>query len=193
MATIKGVGFRVEGLDKFRRELKKLDDDTLTRDLKDANFEVAQAVVRWAKSKASAQGRMATRAASTLRPGRTAARGTVTLGGARAPFAAGSEFGAIRNIPRQVQGREIRTKRYETRFVESKKYGGQVRRRVRIDDEVRVSASRTVRGWNQFKAWRGNDRGAGYWLFPAIRDHETQIVAQYGDAIERITKRAFPD
>lgn len=50
-----------------------------------------------------------------------------------------------------------------------------------------------VVGWNQFKQWRGNGADAGYFLFPAIRDHEREIVDQYGDAIEKLARKAFPD
>ncbi len=50
-----------------------------------------------------------------------------------------------------------------------------------------------VRGWNQFREWRGNGRSAGYCLYPAIRDNEKQIIEIYGDAIEKIAGRAFPD
>jgi hypothetical protein len=156
MATVKGASIHVEGLSEFRRELRRLDDRTLTSELKDANFAVAQRVVGWAHYRAAGQGRMAVKAAATLRASKSQARAAVSFGGAKAPFAAGSEFGAIRNIPR-------RSRRGE------------------------------VRGWNQFKEWRGNGRDAGYWLFPAIRANETQIVEEYGDAIEKITAKAFPD
>lgn len=50
-----------------------------------------------------------------------------------------------------------------------------------------------VLGWNQFEPWRGNVSGAGYFLFPTIRRLTPDLVDLYGDAIERITARAFPD
>ena len=156
MAAIKSASIGVRGLSEFRRELKKLDDAGLTNELKDANFEVASAVVGWAKTKAGGEGRMAIRSADTLKASRAQARAAVSFGGASVPFAMGSEFGAMRNIPR-------RTARGE------------------------------VPGWNQFKQWRGNGSDAGYWLFPTIRSHERQIVDKYGDAIEKIARKAFPD
>jgi len=45
----------------------------------------------------------------------------------------------------------------------------------------------------QFPAWQGNGRDAGYFLFPAIRSMEDEIVEMYGDEVEKITARAFPD
>lgn len=51
----------------------------------------------------------------------------------------------------------------------------------------------SVLGWNQFNPWRGSGGGAGYFLYPTIRDRTPDIVEMYGDAIEQITARAFPD
>lgn len=57
----------------------------------------------------------------------------------------------------------------------------------------RPTARGTVQGWNQFNPWRGNDGSAGYFLYPTIRERTDDIVEQYGDGIERITSKAFPD
>lgn len=147
---------RVEGLDELRRELRRLDDAGLSDRLKDANYRAGEIVVRRARQRAAALGRMQQKAADTLRPARQAARAVVTLGRASVPFALGAEFGA---------GRGIRTP-------------GRNRGRV---------------GLNQFLAWRGNSTGAGYFLWPAVRDSNDEIMATYGDEIERITSDAFPD
>jgi hypothetical protein len=48
-------------------------------------------------------------------------------------------------------------------------------------------------GWNQFHPWRGSGVDAGYFLYPAIRSHNTEIVRMYGDGIEELSRRAFPD
>jgi hypothetical protein len=50
-----------------------------------------------------------------------------------------------------------------------------------------------VLGWNQFNAWRGSGGGAGYFLYPTIRAEMVTLVDEYGDALERITAKAFPD
>jgi hypothetical protein len=50
-----------------------------------------------------------------------------------------------------------------------------------------------VLGWNQFNPWRGNDDGAGYFLYPTIRAEMVTLIDEYGDALERITAKAFPD
>lgn len=199
MAPIRTAdSIRIAGMSQFRRELKKLDDGkALSGELKDANIAVAKDVILWARSKAATQGKMAAKAASSLRAGRTQTRAQVSFGGRGFEFAAGSEFGADRNLWRIVGGRQIKTrqKQYETRLVDSSFYGKQVRRRVRIDDavSVRTTASRRVKGWNQFRTWRGNREGAGYWLFPSIRSHSDEIVDRYGDTIERVAAKAFPN
>jgi hypothetical protein len=48
-------------------------------------------------------------------------------------------------------------------------------------------------GWNQFNPWRGNGGGAGYFLYPTIRAEMPTLIDEYGDALERITAKAFPD
>lgn len=61
-------------------------------------------------------------------------------------------------------------------------------------DQPRVGPSgRRFLGYNQFQPWRGSGRNAGYFLYPAIRDAEQEIVDLYGDELEKITGKAFPD
>lgn len=57
----------------------------------------------------------------------------------------------------------------------------------------RRAGTRTISGWNQFDAWRGNGDSAGYAVFPTIRDSTEEILDRYGDEIERILADAFPD
>lgn len=49
------------------------------------------------------------------------------------------------------------------------------------------------RGYNQFKAWTGNGSNAGRFLYPAIRQDTAEIVEMYGDALEKLAAKAFPD
>jgi hypothetical protein len=60
-------------------------------------------------------------------------------------------------------------------------------------DRPRQTARGTVRGWNQFKEWRGSGRTAGYFLHPAIRASEDEIVELYGAGLDKLTAKAFPD
>lgn len=101
---------RVEGLDELRRELRRLDDAGLSDRLKDANYRAGEIVVRRARQRAAALGRMQQKAAGTLRPSMQAARAVVTLGDNKRTgiaFALGAEFGAGRDIvdPGRNRGR----------------------------------------------------------------------------------------
>lgn len=60
-------------------------------------------------------------------------------------------------------------------------------------DQPRTTARGSVTGWNQFEPWKGNGSNAGYFLYEAIRDLTAEIVDLYGDALEKIAGRAFPD
>lgn len=45
----------------------------------------------------------------------------------------------------------------------------------------------------QFKPYLKLGRGgAGYFLYPTIREKSEEIIEKYGDAIDRLTKQAFP-
>lgn len=41
-------------------------------------------------------------------------------------------------------------------------------------------------GWNQFQPWRGSDSGAGYFLWPAIREVTAEHLDDLGEAVEKI-------
>jgi len=131
---------RVQGLADLRRELKALN---LTEDLKDANNRVAQLVADEAEKKARALGRMEAKAAESLKANRAQSKATVSIGGARYPFALGAEFGSFR--------------------------------------------------FKQFRSWTGSNEGSGYWLWPAIRETRERVIEMYGDEIEKLTAKAFPD
>ena len=59
-----------------------------------------------------------------------------------------------------------------------------------MQNQLRQTPRRQVRGWNQFEPWT---RTEGRWLYPAIRSSREKVIEMYGDAIEKITKQAFPD
>lgn len=144
----------VRGLRDFRKELKKLNDKELEKDLKDVNQDVAKLVIR--RAQGNADSRMENRAAQTLRASRSQAAAQVVLDSRKFGGVLGAEFGAQRNKPR-------------------------------------TTSRGTVLGWNQFKEWRGSGQTAGYFFFPAIRESEDEVVEMYGDGMDKLTKKAFPD
>lgn len=46
--------------------------------------------------------------------------------------------------------------------------------------------------YKQFKPWRGNSTGAGYFLYPTIRENADRIQTEFTDAVDDIIKRRFP-
>lgn len=195
MARLRGEDtIRVDGLDAFRRELRKLDEAGLIDGLKDANQSVAQLVVDRARLKARALGGMEARAAETLAARRGQRAAEVSFGGSKAPFAAGAEFGAYRNklrLRKSTGGRAYIVRKESQ--AEIRKTIKRIEARSNPNTGQRSEVTGKVRGWNQFKQWRGNSTGAGFFLFPAIRDNADEIVEMYGDAIDRLTAQAFPD
>lgn len=151
---------RVQGLDQFRRELRRLETEGGADGialLKEANFKVASMVIGKAQARASSVGRMQAKAAQSLRPGRAQARATISGGGPRMPFFFGAEFGAYSGFPRQRGGRS---------FV----------------------------GFNQFLPWKKPGSGnTGYFLFPTMKAESKNIIEMYGDELDGVVKKAFPD
>lgn len=47
--------------------------------------------------------------------------------------------------------------------------------------------------YKQFKSWRGSDSGAGYFVYPAIRQDSDRIVDEFTDAVQKIINRRFPE
>jgi hypothetical protein len=47
--------------------------------------------------------------------------------------------------------------------------------------------------YKQFKPWRGNDSGAGYFVYPAIRQDADRIETEFTAAVDDIIKRRFPE
>lgn len=85
---------RITGLNEFIKEIKRLDDATLTKELKNAHYEVASVVVNKARQTTST--RLENKAAGSLRASRTSNRAQITYGGPAYPYAMGAEFGSNR-------------------------------------------------------------------------------------------------
>jgi hypothetical protein len=93
--TIRAQAYEIEGLRSFLRSLRKIADD-YGDVIKQANFEVGEAIVRGARERAAQQPGVARKAAESLRAARQASAAVVTGGGARYPYFFGAEFGARR-------------------------------------------------------------------------------------------------
>jgi len=96
-----GVAVKVDGLKDFSRELKALGDKDLSAEFTRANVAAADLIVERARVRAAGQGRQAKAAARTLRAVKSKVRAEVVVGGVKAPWVFGSEFGAQQNKPRR--------------------------------------------------------------------------------------------
>lgn len=150
------VAVEVEGLKPFVKELKALGDADLSAEFKDANVAVADLIVERARARAAGEGRQAKAAAKTLRAVKSKVRAEVVMGGTKAPWVYGAEFGSYQDKPRR-------------------------------------RTTGTYRGFKQFKPWRGSGENAGWFLYPAIRASTDDVVDLYGDRLDELVAKAFPD
>ena len=166
MAAYKG-GDRVvvQGLAEFRREIRRLGDKEVTDELKRANKAAAQIVVDTARPSMVGAPGIARRLGATMKASLSQTRGQLSISSVRTR---GGKF----ILPLGV---EFGSGRNLDRLV------------------LRNGEGRTIKGWNQFPDWRGNSAGAGYPIFPALRAEQARIMDTYGDDLERIYGRAFPD
>ena len=60
-------------------------------------------------------------------------------------------------------------------------------------NQLRNTRAGTMRGWNQFRGWRGSGPGTGYFLWPTIREDAELILDEYNERIDPLVKRLFPE
>jgi len=213
MAVVRSVdSVNVTGLAELRREIKKAQQaggPDGTQQLKDLNYQVSEFVIGKAKTAAGSVSSMASKAAQSMDASRSGVAARVNAGGAKYPYFGGAEFGAHRNRKRLIKNTGGRStivrknesaskviKKVESQTLAYDRYGGSstVRKRARQDygaTAVKVTGVRI--GWNQFKDWRGNKSGAGYFLFPTVRRNIDEIIDIYGDGMQDILRDVFPD
>jgi hypothetical protein len=213
MAVVRSVdSVNVTGLAELRREIKKAQQaggPDGTQQLKDLNYQVSEFVIGKAKTAAGSVSSMASKAAQSMDASRSGVAARVNAGGAKYPYFGGAEFGAHRNRKRLIKNTGGRStivrknesaskviKKVESQTLAYDRYGASstVRKRARKDygaTAVKVTGVRI--GWNQFKDWRGNKSGAGYFLFPTVRRNIDEIIDIYGDGMQDILRDVFPD
>jgi hypothetical protein len=153
------------GMDEFRRDLAAY-GRSVPKILAQANHEVGQLGVERAQQAAREEGSTAAHVAPSIRANASARQVAISLGNNAFPMALGAEFGAKHDIPRTVK---------------------------------RAGRSTTVRGWNQFEPWVGNqyEKGAsdegGYFMGPALRAAEPEMLALYARLLDEIERTVFND
>lgn len=122
-------------------------------ELRDASMDVARKVAARASSTASGQGGVAGLVAGSIRARRD-----------RVPVV---QMGGSARLPLSGNGWERKSRR-----------GGQ----QTVGEVIWGAEFGSVR-WRQFEPWRGNDDGAGYFLWPTIRAMRATIEAEYSGAL----------
>lgn len=56
-------------------------------------------------------------------------------------------------------------------------------------NKLRSTKRGPVKGWRQFREWRGNKDKAGYFLWPTIREKSPEIARAYGEELQKIVGR----
>jgi hypothetical protein len=131
--------------------------------LRDASQSIAGEVAKDAASSASAQGGVAKYVAPTIRAARD-----------RVPYI---KMGSSKLLPKEGNGWKRK----------SRKGGRQSIGDVMWGAEFGGGRRRTTR---QFEPWRGSDHGAGYFLWPSVRDNRAYIEKAYGDALNEAIDKA---
>ena len=60
-------------------------------------------------------------------------------------------------------------------------------------NQPRRVARGTVKGWNQFDVWKGNQSDAGYFLYDTVRSSSEEVIEMYRDGMIEIARGAFPE
>lgn len=221
MADVMRVaGVETHGLRELVKALRATGEKEILAGLVAANVAAAELVAERARSNASTS--MERNTAAVLRPSRTAAYAQLRLGGTvyalGAEFGAhrnlrrlikatavrvrstktGDRIETIRarsTIVRDGESASRVSRRVESQYVDhrgrnvGRRGGGQ---QVRLE-RTAGGAVKTIRGWNQFKPWRGNSDSAGYFLWPAIRQSREQLLETYADAIDQLIAQRTAD
>lgn len=198
---------KVEGLNDFRNQLKALNNGKLTRELSKLHYDVSETLAVATKLRMSGSGRwLDNEAAKGVQAQRRVDGGQIalmpiTLPKGRIIPATGVEFGAYQNRRRLIKDTGGRATIVRDEEDLSTVIGNVERQYVNERGSIskrggggrNVKVLRVVKGWNQFQPWRGNKQGAGYYLFPALRDMQPQLTEMYLDGVNGIYGKAFPD
>lgn len=181
---IKGDAVRIDDLNDFIRDLRRLKDaggpDGLKL-LKQANYRVAAHVRDKAQDRAAGISRMHARAGADLKVSRDVSGAKLT-GGSRVPWFNAAEFGVWLSARNQKGPKEL---------------GGRNGPNYATGREV-ISRGRltTSEGWHAFAKYEWNEPGngkTGYFLFPTMRAESAAIKEMYVRELDDICKIAFPN
>jgi hypothetical protein len=207
---------QVLGLSEFIRDIRKArEKGAVDAMIREANERVAAVVIRTARSLASTK--QERRAAATLDTSSSVLSVKVSMGGSKAPFAGGANFGSYTDQRRLIKAPNQRGRRSRATIVREgesilkvatnveRQYVSRSGRTVlRSEGGTQVKLARTasgglrvIRGWNQFRAKGGQptkwQKGKDQFLYRAVTLTQDQISESYQRFIDEMTSTAFPD
>jgi len=208
MAKVRGIGaggkIEVEGLSKFRKDLKKSGAD-VDPAMKKANNKVAEIVIRGAKALADTKQEI--KAAATLSASSTATAARVTGGSTKVPYFGGANFGAYTDRRRIIKNKQKgQSKRGRSTMVRRGERIDKVVKRIEAQHNpntgsyvsvkrTQTGAVRVIKGWNQFRAkgrratkWK---KGEDQFLYKSVKTMYPTIQKQYQEALDKFTHDAF--
>lgn len=146
----------------LNKALRKLPKEAKAK-LRDANVRIAAKVASDAASRATQVGGIARHVAPTIRAGRDTVP-VVRMGSSQPLPVAGNGWSRSRDGKRQTIGDVIW----------GAEFGGGARPTT-----------------TQFSPWRGNDDGAGYFLFPTVKDAHAFIAREFEQAVADAESATF--
>jgi len=209
-----GEAIKIVGLKELEAKAKAA-GKKLDPELKAGNYAAALEVKTKAQQIASGVDKHAATAADAIYVSASAASAKLVLQRTPAvPFALGAEWGAKHNLPRTVFSKVTKIHGPSTQYKRRQK-DGSYKTFTRKGKAVAVikEGGRTIKGWNQFKDWRGNatsaavgdelgalgsshgrtadDLPAGYFMWPAFREMIPVIRDQEQARVQELLEKEF--
>jgi hypothetical protein len=209
-----GEAIKIVGLKELEAKAKAA-SKKLDPELRAGNYAAALEVKTKAQQIASGIDKHAATAADAIYVSASAASAKLVLQRTPAvPFALGAEWGAKHNLSRTVFKKVTKVHGPATQYQRRQKDGTYktFTRKGKAVATVKEGA-RTIRGWNQFKDWRGNatsvstgdelgvlgagrartadDLPAGYFMYPAFREMIPAIREQEQARVQELLAKEF--
>lgn len=199
---------QVTNFSKFIKSIREASDKgAMDEEIRKANEAVAKIVISTARVLADTKQEV--RAAGSLETSSTVRQVQVRGGGKGVPYFGGANFGSYQNLPRLVKAKVKGRKKGRATIVregesilkvaikvEAQRYRGKGSERVKLA-RTASGGLQVIKGWNNFGRKGGArtnyTKGKDEFLYAAVTKDGEQIMKLYGEHMDRITKKAFPD
>lgn len=199
---------QVTNFSKFIKSIREASDKgAMDEEIRKANEAVAKIVISTARVLADTKQEV--RAAGSLETSSTVRQVQVRGGGKGVPYFGGANFGSYQNLPRLVKAKVKGRKKGRATIVregesilkvaikvEAQRYRGKGSERVKLA-RTASGGLQVIKGWNNFGRKGGArtnyTKGKDEFLYAAVTKDSEQIMKLYGEHMDRITKKAFPD